>query len=54
MPGEHNQERTTTLTTAYDPNEDYTQPTIDIDVITDYLQNHVRFEEWLSAHPEAA
>ena len=56
MPGErtHNQERTTTLITAYHPDEDYTQPAIDIDAVTNYLKNHVLFEEWLIAHPEAA
>lgn len=54
MPGQDSQERTTTLTTAYDPNEDYTQPTIDIKAISDYLRKHVLFEEWLSAHPDAA
>jgi len=56
MPGEraHNRKLTTTLITAYDANEDYTQPAIDIDEITNYLKNHDLFEEWLIAHPEAA
>jgi hypothetical protein len=55
MPGErtHNQKRTTTLITAYDP-EDYPQSAIDIGAVTNYLKNHVLFEEWLIAHPEAA
>ncbi|HWN22601.1 MAG TPA: hypothetical protein VNP93_11555 [Gaiellaceae bacterium] len=56
MPGEraHNRKPTTTLITAYDPNEDYTQPALDIDEITNYLKHHDLFEEWLVAHPEAA
>jgi hypothetical protein len=56
MPDEsvHNRKRTTTRITAYDPNEDYTQPTIDIDEITNYLKNHHLFDEWLVAHREAA
>jgi hypothetical protein len=56
MPDErtHRRKRTTTLVTAYDPYEDYTQPAIDIEAVTNYLKNHDLFEEWLSTHPEAA
>jgi hypothetical protein len=56
MPDERvqNRERTTTRITAYDPDEDYTQPTIDIDEITNYLKSHHLFVEWLVAHGEAA
>ena len=43
-----------TLITSYDPDEDYAQPTIDIDAVANYLENHVLFDEWLIAHPEAA
>ncbi len=37
MPGErpHNRKRSTTLISVYDPSEDYTQPIIDIDEVTD-------------------
>ena len=36
MPGErtHNLERAIPLVTVYDPDEDYAQPTIDIDAVT--------------------
>jgi hypothetical protein len=56
MPDERarSQERTTTLLSVYDPDEDYTRPPIDMDEISSYLGNHVRFEQWLNAHPEPA
>jgi hypothetical protein len=56
VPGErtHNRERAIPVVTVYDPDEDYTQPTIDLDAVTKYLENRDLFEAWLVEHPQAA